>query len=118
MKLSFGRVPTKGFLASHQPTDIATPSLKGATGRFLGTIKSIQGNRICFDTKDRLHVGDRIRVQPKTDMAGRAFTIKELYLGKQQVKLAQEKSLVTTPSPSPSRLVTRSSRFLRKQPSP
>ncbi len=101
LKLSFGRVPTKGFLASHQPTDIATPSLKGATGRFLGTIKSIQGNRICFDTKDRLHVGDRIRVQPKTDMAGRAFTLKELYLGKQQVKLAQEKSLVTTPAPFP-----------------
>lgn len=101
LKLSFGRVPTKGFLASHQPTDIATPSLKGATGRFLGTIKSIHGNRICFESKDRLHVGDRIRVQPKTDMAGRAFTIKELYLAKQQVKVARERSVVTTPSPFP-----------------
>lgn len=101
LKLSFGRVPTKGFLASHTPTDIATPSLKGATGRFLGTIKSMNGNRITFETKDRLHVGDRVRVQPKSDMAGRAFTIKELYLGKQQVKGAKEKSLVTTPSPFP-----------------
>ncbi|ACM18399.1 peptidase, U32 family [Geotalea daltonii FRC-32] len=101
LKLSFGRVPTKGFLASHQPTDIATPSLKGATGRFLGAIKSIQGNRITFETKDKLHVGDRIRVQPKSDMAGRAFTIKELYLGKQQVKQAHEKALVSTPSPFP-----------------
>jgi len=101
LKLSFGRVPTKGFLASHTPTDIATPSLKGATGRFLGTIKSLNGNRITFETKDRLHVGDRVRVQPKSDMAGRAFTIKELYLGKQQVKGAKEKSLVTTSSPFP-----------------
>ncbi|WP_243688828.1 peptidase U32 family protein [Geotalea toluenoxydans] len=101
LKLSFGRVPTKGFLASHQPTDIATPSLKGATGRFLGAIKSIQGNRITFETKDKLHVGDRIRVQPKSDMAGRAFTIKELYLGKQQVKQLHEKALVSTPSPFP-----------------
>ncbi|WP_243372775.1 U32 family peptidase [Geotalea sp. SG265] len=101
LKLSFGRVPTKGFLASHQPTDIATPSLKGATGRFLGAIKAIQGNRIVFDTRDRLHVGDRIRVQPKSDMAGRAFTIKELYLGKQQVKQAREKTVVATPSPFP-----------------
>ena len=99
LKLSFGRVPTKGFLASHNPTDIATPSLKGATGRFLGTIKSLNGNRITFETKDRLHVGDRVRVQPKSDMAGRAFTIKDLYLGRQQVKVAREKSLVTTIAP-------------------
>lgn len=101
LKLSFGRVPTKGFLASHQPTDIATPSLKGATGRFLGAIKAIQGNRIIFDTRDKLHVGDRIRIQPKSDMAGRAFTIKELYQGKQQVKQAPEKVTVATPSPFP-----------------
>ena len=101
LKLSFGRVPTKGFLASHTPTDIATPSLKGATGRFLGTIKSQNGNRITFETKDRLHVGDRIRVQPKTDMAGRAFTIKELFAGADQVKWAKEKTLVAIPAPFP-----------------
>src|SRR6185369_9613759 len=81
LKLSFGRVPTKGFLASANPTDIATPSLRGATGRFLGEIKGIRGNRICFESKDRLHVGDRLRVQPKSDLAGKAFTIKELFLG-------------------------------------
>jgi putative protease len=101
LKLSFGRVPTKGFLASHQPTDIATPSLKGATGRFLGEIRTIQGDRISFETRDRLHVGDRIRVQPKSDMAGRAFTIKELYAGRQQVKNVREKTVVSTVSPFP-----------------
>ncbi|GFE56568.1 U32 family peptidase [Geobacter sp. AOG1] len=101
LKLSFGRVPTKGFLASHQPTDIATPSLKGATGRFLGEIRAIQGDRISFETRDRLHVGDRIRVQPKSDMAGRAFTIKELFAGRQQVKNVREKTVVSTVSPFP-----------------
>lgn len=99
LKLSFGRVPTKGFLASHAPTDIATPSLKGATGRFLGAINAIRGDRITFETKDRLHVGDRIRVQPKTDMAGRAFTVKELFAGREQVKGVKEKTLVTIPAP-------------------
>jgi len=101
LKLSFGRVPTKGFLASHSPTDIATPSLKGATGRFLGPVKAVQGNRITFSTRDRLHVGDRIRVQPQTDMAGRAFTVKALYVGNQGVKSAREKSTVSTVSPFP-----------------
>ena len=104
LKLSFGRVPTKGFLASHNPTDISTPSIKGATGRYLGDIREMRGNRISFDTRDRLHVGDRIRVQPKTDMAGRAFTIKELYVGGKKVMNVRENTLVSTPSPFPFKL--------------
>ncbi|HBA88945.1 MAG TPA: peptidase U32 [Geobacter sp.] len=104
LKLSFGRVPTKGFLASQNPTDISTPSIKGATGRYLGDIREMRGNRISFETRDRLHVGDRIRVQPKTDMAGRAFTIKELYLGGKKVMNVKENTLVSTPSPFPFKL--------------
>ncbi|MDD2338549.1 MAG: U32 family peptidase [Geobacteraceae bacterium] len=99
LKLSFGRVPTRGFLASHQPTDIAIPSLRGATGRFLGEIRTIQKNRITFETKDRLHLGDRVRVQPKSDKAGKAFTIKDISLAGKPVKLAREKSLVTVTAP-------------------
>ncbi len=101
LKLSFGRVPTKGFLASRTPTDIATPSLKGATGRFLGEIKSVKNGRITFESRDRLHVGDRIRVQPKNDKAGRGFTVKELFLGSTSVKVVKEKGIVTVTSPFP-----------------
>jgi U32 family peptidase len=99
IKLSLGRTPTKGFLASHTPADISTPSLKGATGRFLGEINAIKGERIFFETRDRLHVGDRIRVQPKSDMAGRAFTVRELFSGKGEVKSAREGSTVSVTSP-------------------
>ncbi|GAM09899.1 putative protease [Geobacter sp. OR-1] len=101
IKRSFGRVPTKGFLASHAPSDIATPSLRGATGRFLGEVTSVRGNRLSFTTKDRLHVGDRIRVQPKTDMAGKAFTIKELFSANRTVKNVSEGTQVAIPSPFP-----------------
>ncbi|MFZ3209116.1 MAG: U32 family peptidase [Geobacteraceae bacterium] len=99
LKLSFGRTPTKGFLASHNPTDIATPSLKGATGRFLGNISAVQGVGISFKSSDRLHVGDRIRVQPKSDMAGRAFTIKELFVGNKPVKGVHAGTWVVVPAP-------------------
>jgi putative protease len=99
LKLSFGRTPTKGFLASHNPTDIATPSLKGATGRFLGNINAVQGVGISFKSSDRLHVGDRIRVQPKSDMAGRAFTIKELFVGNKPVKGVHAGTWVVVPAP-------------------
>jgi len=99
LKLSFGRVPTKGFMASRTPTDIAVPTLRGATGRFLGEVKSVRGDRITFETKDRLFVGDRIRVQPRSDMAGKAFTVKEIFLGKERVKSARERSIVTVVAP-------------------
>jgi putative protease len=99
LKLSFGRVPTRGFLASPNPTDIATPALSGATGRYLGEIQAVRGKRITFSVRDRLHVGDRVRVQPKSDKSGRAFTIKELFVGNQQVKAAREKSVVVTAAP-------------------
>jgi len=101
IKLSFGRVPTKGFLASHTPADIAIPSLRGATGRFLGEIKTVRGNRILFEARDRLHIGDRIRIQPKSDMAGKAFTVREIYLDNRPVKAASEKSKVAVVSPFP-----------------
>lgn len=98
LKQSFGRVPTKGFLPGPKPTDIAIPSLKGATGRFLGEISAVRGGDITFKTRDRLHLGDRIRIQPKSDQAGTAFTIKELRLGKANVKAASAGSLVCVPS--------------------
>ena len=99
IKLSFGRVPTKGFLASHAPADIATPSLRGATGRFLGEIKSIRGDRISFESRDRLHIGDRIRIQPKSDMAGKGFTVRELFVDNRPVKSVQEKARISVTSP-------------------
>jgi putative protease len=99
IKLSFGRVPTKGFLTSHTPADIATPALRGATGRFLGEIKSIKGGRIFFETKDRLHIGDRIRIQPKSDMAGKGFTVREIFLDNRLVKSAPERTRIAVSSP-------------------
>ena len=99
LKLSFGRLPTKGFLPGTVPTDIAIPSLKGATGRFLGEISAIQDSTISFKTRDRLHVGDRLRIQPKSDQAGTAFTVKELLLGRRPVKVVQAGAQLSIPTP-------------------
>lgn len=98
LKQSFGRLPTKGFLPGPKPTDIAIPSLKGATGRFLGEVSAVRGGDITFKTRDRLHLGDRIRIQPKSDQAGTAFTIKELRQGRANVKAASAGSMVCVPS--------------------
>ncbi len=99
LKYSFGRTPTKGFMASRQPDDIANPWQKGGTGRFIGRVKGVRGNRIIFETRDSLHVGDRLRVQPKTDMAGQAWTLRELFCNRKKVMEAGKGSIVEVESP-------------------
>lgn len=99
LKYSFGRTPTKGFLASQQPDDIANPWQKGGTGRFIGQIKNIKGKNLVFETRDALFVGDRLRAQPKSDMAGQAWTVRELILNRKKCMEAQAGSLVEVETP-------------------
>lgn len=99
LKYSFGRTPTKGFLASQQPDDIANPWQKGGTGRFVGQIKAIRGSRLSFETRDTLFVGDRLRAQPKSDMAGQAWTVREMYCNRKKVMEARAGSLVELETP-------------------
>ncbi len=98
LKASFGRTPTQGFLTSPAPKDIAIPSMKGATGRFLGEVQREQQGTIVFKTRDRLHLGDRVRIQPKSDQAGTAFTVKTLKVGGRTVKKVGPGTQVTVPS--------------------
>jgi len=98
LKESFGRQPTRGFLPGGQPSDIAIPSVKGATGRYLGDVAQVRGGEINFKTRDPLRIGDRLRIQPASDKAGTAFTIRQLKLGRRSVKQAPAGSFVSVPS--------------------
>ncbi|MFO7766201.1 MAG: peptidase U32 family protein [Pelovirga sp.] len=99
LKESFGRQPTRGFLAGRQPDDMAIPSQKGATGRFIGKVRQIQGHRLSFTSTAPLHLGDRLRIQPANDKSGRAFTLRQLLTGSRQVKKTAGGSQVTVISP-------------------
>ncbi|NOY13672.1 MAG: U32 family peptidase, partial [Deltaproteobacteria bacterium] len=120
LKESFGRQPTKGFLPGGQPSDIAVPSIKGATGRYLGEVTRVRGGEISFKSRDALHLGDRLRIQPASDKAGTAFTVRQLQLGKRSVKQTPAGSFVSVrrPSRTSSRSVTGCLWFLRAAPSP
>ncbi len=98
LKESFGRQPTKGFLAGEQPADMAISSRKGATGRFLGEISKVRGGEISFKTRAPLHIGDRLRIQPATDKSGTAFTIRQLLLGKRSVTKVAANTFISVPS--------------------
>ena len=86
LALSFGRKSTKGFLSGSVPAGIADSSKQGTLGKHLGEVTSLRGGMLGFTTSDRLHVGDRIRVQPQNDQAGTGFTVRELWLEQKKLK--------------------------------
>jgi len=99
LKDSFGRAPTKGFLASTNPADIANPWLRGGTGRFTGEIRQARQGRLLFETRDALQVGDRLRLQPKSDQAGQAWTLRELFVNRSPVHTCKGGQLVEVVCP-------------------
>ncbi|MFH2123795.1 MAG: peptidase U32 family protein [Pseudomonadota bacterium] len=86
LELSFGRQATRGFLTGFVPTGIADSAQHGGLGRHLGEVVSLRGGMIGFTVKERLHVGDRIRIQPQNDQAGTGFTVRELFCEKKKVR--------------------------------
>ncbi len=99
LKESFGRTPTKGFLASAHPADIANPWLRGGTGHFSGEVRQARQGHISFETRDALRVGDRLRLQPKTDQAGQAWTLRELFVNRKKVHECPGGTLVEVACP-------------------
>jgi collagenase-like PrtC family protease len=94
LALSFGRQATKGFLSGSVPAAIADSSKQGTLGKHLGEVTSLRGGMIGFVAGDRLHVGDRIRVQPQNDQAGTGFTVRELWIGEKKLKVVKEGDFV------------------------
>jgi len=60
----------------------------------------LQGNTVSFKTSGRIHVGDRLRIQPGNDMAGQGFTVRNLFQGKKSCKVATKESFVSIPLPA------------------
>ncbi|MCB2180876.1 MAG: U32 family peptidase [Desulfobulbaceae bacterium] len=99
LKHSYGRKTTRGFLQGPPPDDIVLPFQKGGIGQQLGRVEKIEKNALFFQNDTVVHVGDRLRVQPRKDLPGISFTVKELGIGKSQVKRAPAGSFVRIPTP-------------------
>ncbi len=99
LDLSFGRPATKGFLTGFVPTGIADAAQPGTLGRHLGEVVSLRGGRIGLTAGERLHVGDRVRIQPQNDQAGTGFTVRELFCGQKRVRAVQAGDFVQIKMP-------------------
>ncbi len=99
LKESFGRQPTRGFLPGNMPTDIVNPGVHGATGRLIGSVAQCRDGLLSFVSRDPIHLGDRLRIQPATDKPGTAFTIRDLRLAGKPVNRANKGERVAVGCP-------------------
>ncbi|MEW6595240.1 MAG: U32 family peptidase [Thermodesulfobacteriota bacterium] len=99
LALAFGRKTTKGFLSGQLSAKLADPDQHGTLGQPLGTVASVRAGSLGLTTSERLHVGDRVRVQPQNDQAGSGFTVKELTVGEKRVKAAKAGEFVRVALP-------------------
>jgi collagenase-like PrtC family protease len=99
LALSFGRPATRGFLTGFVPTGIATPSRQGTLGQHLGDVVSLRAGLIGLTVQDRLHVGDRLRIQPQNDQAGTGFTVREILSGEKPVRAVKAGEFVRVRNP-------------------
>ena len=100
LALSFGRQPTRGFLTGNVPGNIADSTQHGTIGNLLGDVVSIGQGLFGFKTSERLHVGDRLRLQPQNDQAGLGFTARELFLEQKKVKAVRPGDFVKVRLPA------------------
>ncbi len=61
-------------------------------------VERVAGRDISFRSNGPLHIGDRLRVQPRSDRAGTAFTLRSLQQGQRKVS-SLEKGFVCVPTP-------------------
>jgi U32 family peptidase len=103
LETAMGRKSSPGFLPGLGGADIVLPQRKGGIGKIIGRVERLKGKTVIFKTDDRIHVGDRLRIQPGNDRAGQGFTVRTLLLGKRACKVAGKGSFVSIPLPSKSK---------------
>ena len=98
LKESYGRQTTAGFLTKNTTT-ILLPHQKGGIGKNAGQIKHVRGKAITFTSRITLHIGDKLRIQPKTDQPGTTFTIRDIQIGRKRIKQARPRQTITISTP-------------------
>jgi len=100
LEAAMGRKSSQGFLLGSDGAGIVLSERKGGIGRLVGKVERFKGSSITFQTNGRIHVGDRLRVQPGDDRAGQGFTIRKLYVGKRFCKVAAKGDFISIPLPA------------------
>ncbi len=83
-----GRKWSHGFTASESMRELVSHESIGAAGTLCGSVSEIRENGFGFRTSKKLHLGDRLRIQPLTGDEGPALTVTRMFVNNRSEKKA------------------------------
>ncbi len=96
-----GRRWSSGFFTEKSMRDLVRHDALGASGTLLGRVSEIGEAGFNAELKQRLHLGDRLRVQPASGDEGPAFTLTKLFINRKPVSVARPGDAVYIPCDKP-----------------
>ncbi len=92
-----GRRWSDGFFSEKSMKNLVRHDALGASGTLLGRVVAVGESGFSAELKQRLHIGDRLRVQPKSGDEGSAFTLTKLFIDRKIVSVARPGDVVYIP---------------------
>lgn len=84
-----GRRWSHGFADDSNAAGLIAHENIGAAGQLCGTVSELRDNGFAFRTGKRIHVGDRLRVQPKSGDEGAAVTVTRMFVDNRSAMFAR-----------------------------
>jgi len=81
-----GRRWSHGFYTTASTADLIKHDALGAAGLRVGTVEAVGSNGFGFTAAKRLHLGDRVRIQPQSGDVGPAITITKMFVNNVNAK--------------------------------
>ncbi|MBR2358785.1 MAG: DUF3656 domain-containing protein [Lentisphaeria bacterium] len=96
-----GRRWSDGFFSEKSMKNLVRHDALGASGTLLGRVTNVGESGFYAELKQRLHIGDRLRVQPLNGDEGSAFTLTKLFIDRKIVSVARPGDTVYIPCDKP-----------------
>jgi len=91
---SYGRKWSHGFSTPEDMASVIQYTSAGVSGRLVGTVEKAGRSGFEMSVIQRLHIGDRIRVQPRSGDEGPSITITKMSADRSPVKSATKGTMV------------------------
>ena len=86
---SCGRRWSHGFYTAQSAKELIKPDAIGAAGLRVGTVEASRENGFGFTAVKRVHLGDRLRIQPPSGDDGVALTVTKMFVENSPAKYVQ-----------------------------
>ena len=81
-----GRRWSHGFYSSESTKELIKSDAVGAAGLRVGTVEAVMDNGFGLTAQKRIHIGDRLRIQPPSGDDGVALTVTKMFVNNIQSK--------------------------------